>query len=69
MIQDLLMARSLFLLSLLFVLPQVGNATHNRAGEIVVEYAGECGGDLNPNRICATIITYTEFPSDAFRDS
>ncbi|MEL6391296.1 MAG: gliding motility-associated C-terminal domain-containing protein [Bacteroidota bacterium] len=63
------MARSLFLLSLLFVLPQVGNATHNRAGEIVVEYAGECGGDLNPNRICATIITYTEFPSDAFRDS
>ncbi|MEM6395218.1 MAG: gliding motility-associated C-terminal domain-containing protein [Bacteroidota bacterium] len=63
------MARFLFFLSLFFVLPQVGHATHNRAGEIVVEYAGDCGGDLNPNRVCATIITYTEFPSDAFRDS
>ncbi|MEM8586226.1 MAG: gliding motility-associated C-terminal domain-containing protein, partial [Bacteroidota bacterium] len=63
------MVRLLFLLSLFFVLPQVGFSTHNRAGEIIVEHDGECGGDGNSNRVCATIITYTEFPSDAFRDS
>ncbi|MEM7572167.1 MAG: gliding motility-associated C-terminal domain-containing protein [Bacteroidota bacterium] len=64
-----MMRSFLLFLLLFFVLPQVVMATHNRAGEIVVEYAGDCGGDMAPNRVCATIITYTEFPSDAYRDS
>ncbi|MEM9835354.1 MAG: hypothetical protein AAF828_02560, partial [Bacteroidota bacterium] len=42
-------------------------ATHNRAGEIIVEYQGECG--TGSNLVCATIITYTEQFSDADRDS
>lgn len=50
------------LLSPLFLL-----ATHNRAGEIVVEYVGECGSQSN--QVCITVITYTERFSMADRDS
>ncbi|PHI18319.1 hypothetical protein CEQ90_18590 [Lewinellaceae bacterium SD302] len=42
-------------------------ATHNRAGEIIVQYEGECGD--GGNTVCATIITYTEQNSMADRDS
>ncbi|MEM1216857.1 MAG: gliding motility-associated C-terminal domain-containing protein, partial [Bacteroidota bacterium] len=50
----------------LFFLPLSLFATHNRAGEIIVEYQGECGSG---NTVCATIITYTERFSMADRDS
>lgn len=56
------------LLFFFLLLPQlVLYATHNRAGEIIVAHQGDCGGPTNV--VCATIITYTEFPSDADRDS
>ncbi|WP_232826438.1 gliding motility-associated C-terminal domain-containing protein [Lewinella sp. IMCC34183] len=35
-------------------------ATHNRAGEIIVRAAGDCGNPADQLRACATIITYTE---------
>ena len=58
------------LLVFLAFLPVVLAATHNRAGEIIVEFAGDCG---NPNQqltVCATIITYTETEqTDVDRDS
>ncbi len=57
----------LLLLFSLSLLPVWLLATHNRAGEIIVEHQGDCGGPTNT--VCATIITYTEFPSDADRDS
>lgn len=60
------MARFLFIALTFFCLSSLG-ATHYRAGEIVVEFDGECGGPVN--RVCATIITYTVFPSEADRDT
>lgn len=55
------------LLLLLFLTPLFLFATHNRAGEIIVTYQGNCadGGTT----VCATIITYTERGSMADRDS
>lgn len=47
--------------------PLALTATHNRAGEIIVQYAGDCAA--GSNRVCATIITYTERGSQADRDS
>jgi gliding motility-associated-like protein len=44
---------------LLLLLPLWAAATHNRAGEIIVRAAGDCGPD-DQLRVCATIITYTE---------
>ena len=61
--------RSLLLFVLLSCLPTFLQATHNRAGEIIVRLADECGGN-DGLRICATIITYTEtFQTDVDRDS
>ncbi len=57
--------RILVLLSFL-LLPALAWATHNRAGEIIVEQVGDCGSSL---RVKATIITYTEAFSQADRDS
>lgn len=42
-------------------------ATHNRAGEIIVRYQGDCGD--GGTTVCATIITFTERFSQADRDS
>lgn len=58
--------------SLLFflVLPFALNATHNRAGEIIVRSAGDCTDPNSQLTVCATIITYTEtFDTDVDRDS
>lgn len=60
-----LLFRLLVLLSFL-ALPALSWATHNRAGEIIVEQVGDCGTSL---RVKATIITYTEAFSQADRDS
>ncbi|MGB3546546.1 MAG: gliding motility-associated C-terminal domain-containing protein [Saprospiraceae bacterium] len=54
------------LLAFSLLLPLLAQATHNRAGEIIVDQVGECGQSLE---ICATIITYSTFPSEADRDS
>ncbi len=48
------------------LLPALLSATHNRAGEIIVEQVGECGSSLT---VRATIVTYTEAASDADRDT
>ncbi|MGB3801908.1 MAG: gliding motility-associated C-terminal domain-containing protein [Lewinella sp.] len=48
------------LLAFLTLLPLVLSATHNRAGEIIVETFGDCGSVNDQLRVCATIITYTE---------
>ena len=48
------------LLAFLCFLPLVASATHNRAGEIIVETDGDCGNPNDQLRVCATIITYTE---------
>jgi gliding motility-associated-like protein len=51
-----------FLYFILFSLasPALVFATHNRAGEIIVRAAGDCGDINDQLRACATIITYTE---------
>lgn len=59
--------KQLFAFLLLLSLPLSLFATHNRAGEIIVEYQGECGD--GGTSVCATIITYTERFSMADRDS
>ena len=48
------------LLALLCFIPLVASATHNRAGEIIVETDGDCTNPNDQLRVCATIITYTE---------
>ncbi len=59
----------LFLLFLLAA-PLTLLATHNRAGEIIVRSAGDCGDINNQLRACATIITYTEtIQTEVDRDS
>ena len=51
------------------LLPVALCATHNRAGEIVVESLG-CDGSGDPNSVVATIITYTEIAqTEVDRDS
>ncbi|MBC6993153.1 gliding motility-associated C-terminal domain-containing protein [Neolewinella lacunae] len=59
----------IFTLLLLFLsLPVL--ATHNRAGEIIVRAAGDCGNVNDQLRACATIITYTEtIQTEVDRDS
>ena len=47
------------LLAFLALLPAVVSATHNRAGEIIVEASG-CDSPSDQLTACATIITYTE---------
>lgn len=54
----------------LISLPGLMHATHNRAGEIIVRAAGDCGNVDDQLRVCATIITYTETAqTDVDRDS
>ena len=48
------------LLAFFALLPLVASATHNRAGEIIVEAAGDCSNPADQLTACATIITYTE---------
>ena len=48
------------LLAFLCFLPVAAWATHNRAGEIIVQTDGDCGNPNDQLRVCATIITYTE---------
>ncbi|MBB4078419.1 gliding motility-associated-like protein [Lewinella aquimaris] len=58
------------LLALFTFLPLLAFATHNRAGEIIVRAAGDCGNLDDQLRACATIITYTETAqTDVDRDS
>lgn len=52
----------------LLCLPFASQATHNRAGEIIVEQVGECRPDSR--QVKATVITYTRTSSvDADRDT
>ncbi|MEL6275595.1 MAG: gliding motility-associated C-terminal domain-containing protein, partial [Bacteroidota bacterium] len=62
------MARRL-LFALLMLSPFFLQATHNRAGEIIVEHGGDCGTAAGANTVCITVITYTERFSPADRDS
>lgn len=56
-----------WLIGLMFILlPLLAQATHWRAGEIVIEQVGNCGSSLT---IRATVITYSEAFSEADRDS
>ncbi len=48
------------LLAFFALLPLVVSATHNRAGEIIVQAAGDCSNLADQLTACATIITYTE---------
>ncbi|MCP9235647.1 gliding motility-associated C-terminal domain-containing protein [Lewinella sp. JB7] len=58
------------LLAVFTLLPLLATATHNRAGEIIVRAAGDCGDLDDQLRACATIITYTETAqTDVDRDS
>jgi len=52
--------RFLYLLLFATATPALLFATHNRAGEIIVRAAGDCGNINDQLRACATIITYTE---------
>ncbi|OAV46260.1 gliding motility-associated C-terminal domain-containing protein [Lewinella sp. 4G2] len=62
--------RHLLLLLTLLILPLAAGATHNRAGEIIVRKAGDCGSINDQLRIEATIITYTEtIQTEVDRDS
>ncbi|NJC26849.1 T9SS type B sorting domain-containing protein [Neolewinella antarctica] len=62
------MRNFILLFSLLF-LPLLLQATHNRAGEIIVRSAADCSF-ANQNTACATIITYTEIAqAEVDRDS
>ncbi len=48
------------LLAFFVLLPSLASATHNRAGEIIVQSAGDCSNASDQLTACATIITYTE---------
>ncbi len=62
-----LIRRACLITCTLLLLPLFLLATHNRAGEIVVEQVGECGNSLT---VRAVIITYTEtIQTDVDRDS
>ena len=61
------LARLLFICGAIFLLPNLLQATHNRAGEISVEQVGDCQTSLT---VKATITTYTKASSIAAdRDS